>query len=55
MILLFSSTESLEILKEIGDSAGKLCDRLALELDRLRANYWKYRQRQIQETMAKIP
>lgn len=31
-----------------------LCDRLALELDRVRANYWRYRYRQVEQMAAEL-
>ncbi|VDN15073.1 unnamed protein product [Dibothriocephalus latus] len=31
-----------------------LCDRLALELDRVRANYWRYRYRQVEKMAAEM-
>ncbi|EUB62378.1 Protein farnesyltransferase/geranylgeranyltransferase type-1 subunit alpha [Echinococcus granulosus] len=48
------STESLETLREIADSARNICDRLALELNRVRANYWRYRRDQIEKTMEEL-
>lgn len=50
----FSSTEDKDVLKEIADSAMLICDRLSLELDRIRANYWKYRKSQIKDAFEKI-
>ncbi|KAM3187217.1 hypothetical protein ACTXT7_002709 [Hymenolepis weldensis] len=48
------STEGKDVLKEIADSAILICDRLSLELDRIRANYWKYRKSQIKDALEKI-
>ncbi|KAM7538754.1 hypothetical protein Aperf_G00000052087 [Anoplocephala perfoliata] len=48
------STESKEVLKEVADSATIICSRLSVELDRIRANYWKYRKSQIEDTFKKI-
>ncbi|VDM33953.1 unnamed protein product [Hydatigera taeniaeformis] len=48
------SEESVETLNEIANSAKSICDRLALELDRVRANYWQYRRKQIEETIKKL-
>ncbi|VDO03917.1 unnamed protein product [Rodentolepis nana] len=48
------STEDEDVLKEIADSAMQICDRLSVELDRIRANYWKYRKSQIKDASGKI-
>lgn len=54
LILPSRPEETLEILTEVADSAKELCDRLALELDRVRVNYWKYRREQIIDLLKRL-